>query len=86
MHKAERTCTSVYAAQRVAMKLRPGVQGDMSKLGDLDRLFAQIGRDKGRLDILFANAGTAKYAPLGSITEELYNSIFASRACCSART
>ena len=76
MHKAERTCTSVYAAQRVAMKLRPGVQGDMSKLGDLDRLFAQIGRDKGRLDILFANAGAAKYAPLGSITEELYDSIF----------
>jgi NAD(P)-dependent dehydrogenase (short-subunit alcohol dehydrogenase family) len=48
----------------------------MSKLGDLDRLFAQIGRDKGRLDILFANAGAAKYAPLGSITEELYDSIF----------
>src|SRR5205823_7070451 len=53
-----------------------GVQGDVSSLGDLDRLFAQIKREKGRLDIVFANAGVAKYAPLGSITEELYDSIF----------
>jgi NAD(P)-dependent dehydrogenase (short-subunit alcohol dehydrogenase family) len=47
-----------------------GVQGDVSDLGDLDRLFAQIRREKGRLDIVFANAGVAKYAPLGEITEE----------------
>ena len=53
-----------------------GVQGDVSNLGDLDRLFAQIKRDKGRLDIVFANAGFARYAALGSITEELYDSIF----------
>jgi NAD(P)-dependent dehydrogenase (short-subunit alcohol dehydrogenase family) len=53
-----------------------GVQGDVSNLGDLDRLFAQIKREKDRLDIVFANAGTAKYAPLGKITEELYDSIF----------
>src|SRR5437773_5554960 len=53
-----------------------GVQGDVSNLVDLDRLFAQIKREKGRLDIVFANAGVAKYAPLGSITEELYDSIF----------
>src|SRR5437763_6924084 len=53
-----------------------GVQGDVSNLGDLDRLFAQIKREKGRLDIVFANADVAKYAPLGSITEELYDSIF----------
>jgi NAD(P)-dependent dehydrogenase (short-subunit alcohol dehydrogenase family) len=52
------------------------VQGDVSNLGDLDRLFAQIEHDKGRVDIVFANAGAAKYAPLGSITEELYDSIF----------
>lgn len=38
-----------------------GIPGDVSKLGDLDRLFAQIGREKGRLDIVFANAGVAKY-------------------------
>src|SRR5881227_1274166 len=53
-----------------------GVQGDVSNLGDHDRLFAQIKREKGRLDIVFANAGVAKYAPLGSITEDLYDSIF----------
>ena len=53
-----------------------GVQGDVSDLGDLDRLFAQIRQEKGRLDIVFANAGVAKYARLGEITEEFYDSIF----------
>ena len=53
-----------------------GVQGDVANLGDLDRLFAQIKREKGKLDIVFANAGVARYAPLGSITEEFYDSIF----------
>jgi NAD(P)-dependent dehydrogenase (short-subunit alcohol dehydrogenase family) len=53
-----------------------GVQGDVSNLGDLDRLFAQIKREKGRLDIVFANAGVATYAPFGKITEEHYDSIF----------
>ena len=52
------------------------VQGDVSNLGDLDRLFAQIKSEKGRLDIVFANAGVAKYAPLGTITEDHYDSIF----------
>ena len=53
-----------------------GVQRDMSKLADLDHLFAQIKQEKGRLDIVFANAGIAKYAPFGAITEELYSAIF----------
>jgi NAD(P)-dependent dehydrogenase (short-subunit alcohol dehydrogenase family) len=53
-----------------------GVQGDVSKLADLDRLFGQIKREKGKLDIVFANAGVAKYARLGSITEEFFDSIF----------
>src|SRR2546421_8222272 len=53
-----------------------GVQGDVSNLGDLDRLFAQIEQEKGRLDIVFANAGVAAYAPFGKITEEHYDSIF----------
>ena len=52
------------------------VAGDVSKPADLDRLFAQIQREKGRLDIVFANAGVAKFAPLGTITEEFYDSIF----------
>jgi NAD(P)-dependent dehydrogenase (short-subunit alcohol dehydrogenase family) len=53
-----------------------GVQGDVSNLGDLDRLFAQIKQEKGRLDIVFANAGAAKYGRFGAITEELYDLIF----------
>ena len=52
------------------------VQGDVSSLGDLDRLMAQIKGEKGRLDIVFANAGVAKYATLGEISEEFYDSIF----------
>src|SRR5438105_8738738 len=47
-----------------------GVHGDVSNLGDLDRLFAQIKREKGKLDVVFANAGIAQYAPFGAITEE----------------
>jgi NAD(P)-dependent dehydrogenase (short-subunit alcohol dehydrogenase family) len=53
-----------------------GVQGDVSNLGDLDRLFAQIKQEKGKLDIVFANAGAAKLVPFGELTEEHYNSIF----------
>jgi NAD(P)-dependent dehydrogenase (short-subunit alcohol dehydrogenase family) len=53
-----------------------GIAGDVSNLADLDRLFARIKEQKGRLDILFANAGIAKYATLGQITEELYDAIF----------
>ena len=52
------------------------MQGDVSNLGDLDRLFAQIKREKGKLDIVFANAGVAEVSPLGKITEEHYDSIF----------
>src|SRR5690348_5231470 len=53
-----------------------GIQGDVSNLGELDRLFAQIKREKGKLDIVFANAGVAKFAALGAITEELYDWTF----------
>jgi NAD(P)-dependent dehydrogenase (short-subunit alcohol dehydrogenase family) len=52
------------------------VKGDVAKLDDLDRLFAQIKRDKGKLDIVFANAGFATYAPLGAITEEQFDTHF----------
>jgi NAD(P)-dependent dehydrogenase (short-subunit alcohol dehydrogenase family) len=37
-----------------------GIQGDVSNLGDLERLFAQIKREKGKLDIVFANAGVCE--------------------------
>jgi NAD(P)-dependent dehydrogenase (short-subunit alcohol dehydrogenase family) len=49
------------------------IQGDVANLDDLDRLFAQIKKQKGKLDILFANARIAKYAPLGTITEEFFD-------------
>ncbi len=53
-----------------------GVQGDVSKLDDLDRLFTEIKKTKGKLDIVVANAGIATYAALGSIDEAHYESIF----------
>jgi NAD(P)-dependent dehydrogenase (short-subunit alcohol dehydrogenase family) len=53
-----------------------GVQGDVSNPADIDRLFDQIKREKGKLDIVFANAGVARYATLGAITEEFFDSIF----------
>jgi NAD(P)-dependent dehydrogenase (short-subunit alcohol dehydrogenase family) len=53
-----------------------GVQGDVAKLADLDRLYDVVGRVKGRIDIVFANAGVAEFAPLGSITEEHFDKLF----------
>jgi len=53
-----------------------GVQADVSNLGDLDRLFAHIQREKGKLDIVFANAGITPLAPLGEITEEHFDALF----------
>lgn len=53
-----------------------GVQGDVSNLADLDKLYATIKEQKGRVDVLFANAGGGEFAPLGSITEEHYDKIF----------
>ncbi|CAM5506686.1 oxidoreductase [Streptomyces xanthochromogenes] len=49
-----------------------GIQGDVSQLGDLDRLFAEIAERGGRLDIVVANAGVGDFGPLGAITEEEY--------------
>src|SRR6202051_4198596 len=47
-----------------------GVQGAIAKLADLDRLYETVSRVKGRLDIVFANAGVAEVVPFGTITEE----------------
>src|SRR6202158_1262177 len=52
------------------------VQGDVAKLADLDRLYATVRAQKGRIDILFANAGTAELAPLEKITEKHFDKIF----------
>lgn len=53
-----------------------GVQGDVSNLDDLDRLYATVKQQKGRIDILFANAGGGEFAPLGAITEEHFDKTF----------
>ena len=52
------------------------VQGDVAKLGDLDRLYAAVKREKGYVDIVFANAGGGEFVPLGSITEEHFDKTF----------
>jgi NAD(P)-dependent dehydrogenase (short-subunit alcohol dehydrogenase family) len=54
-----------------------GVQGDATNLADLDRLYAQVAKEKGRVDIVFANAGMAnQFAPLGQITEAQFDATF----------
>ena len=53
-----------------------GVQGDVANLKDLDSLYAEVRRRQGRIDILFANAGSAELGPLGAITEEHFDRIF----------
>ena len=64
------------AAVKAVGKNIKALKGDVSNLDDLDRILAVIKQDKGRLDIVFANAGIAKFAALGEITEELYDAIF----------
>ena len=64
------------AAKEQIGKKVTAIQGDVSNLDDLDRLFAQIKKETGKIDIVFANAGVARYAPLGTITEEFFDSIF----------
>jgi NAD(P)-dependent dehydrogenase (short-subunit alcohol dehydrogenase family) len=54
-----------------------GVPGDVSNLADLDRLFATVKRQHSHLDVLFANAGFLALAPLGSISEEHFDKLFA---------
>jgi NAD(P)-dependent dehydrogenase (short-subunit alcohol dehydrogenase family) len=53
-----------------------GVQGDVSNLADLDRLYDTIKQQAGRLDILFANAGLGEFVPLGQITEAHFDKTF----------
>jgi NAD(P)-dependent dehydrogenase (short-subunit alcohol dehydrogenase family) len=52
------------------------LRGDVSNLADLDRIFLTIQRQKGRLDILFANAGGGAFVPLGQITEAHFDKYF----------
>ncbi|MGO9644544.1 MAG: glucose 1-dehydrogenase [Candidatus Bathyarchaeia archaeon] len=52
------------------------VQGDVSNLADLDRLYAKVKEQKGRIDIVFANAGMVELAPLGAISEAHFDKTF----------
>jgi len=53
-----------------------GIRADASKLAELDAVYAQIAKQAGRLDILFANAGGGDMQPLGAISEEHFDRIF----------
>jgi NAD(P)-dependent dehydrogenase (short-subunit alcohol dehydrogenase family) len=52
------------------------IQGSVTNLSDLDRLYETVRAERGGLDIVFANAGTGSFAPLGEITPEHYDEIF----------
>ena len=53
-----------------------GIRGDVANLADLDRLFATVKESKGRIDVLFANAGVAENTPFGTITEQQFDRMF----------
>src|ERR1700726_3571793 len=53
-----------------------GVRGDASNLDDLDRLFDSVKREKGKIDVLYASAGTGEAVPLGEITEQHFDATF----------
>src|SRR5277367_1504109 len=49
------------------------VQSDVSKLSDVDKLYAEVSRKLGKIDVLFVNAGVAKFAPLAETSESMYD-------------
>jgi len=53
-----------------------GVQGDVAKLADLDRLYQTVRKVKGRIDIIFANAGVGEFVPLPNVSEEHFDKLF----------
>jgi NAD(P)-dependent dehydrogenase (short-subunit alcohol dehydrogenase family) len=53
-----------------------GVQGDVAKLPDLDRLYEAVGNVSGRIDIIFANAGVGEFVPFGKVSEEHFDKLF----------
>ncbi|MGB8934281.1 MAG: glucose 1-dehydrogenase [Candidatus Nitrosopolaris sp.] len=68
--------SEIDAAVRRIGKNVIGVQGDVSNLADLDRLYDMVKQQKGRIDVLYANAGILEFAPLGSITESDFDKSF----------
>src|SRR6201988_4595035 len=53
-----------------------GVQGDVAQLAELDRLYETVSKVKGRIDIVFANAGVGEFVPFGAVTEEHFDKLF----------
>src|SRR6202166_18827 len=53
-----------------------GVRGDVAKLADLDRLYETVRKVKGRIDIIFANAGVGEFVPFGTVSEEHFDKLF----------
>jgi NAD(P)-dependent dehydrogenase (short-subunit alcohol dehydrogenase family) len=68
--------SEVDAAVRQIGKNITGVQGDVSNFADLDRLYATVKQQKGRINVLFANAGLGEFVPLGAITEAHFDKTF----------
>lgn len=64
------------AVKEIGEEHATGVRGDVSKLEDLDRLYETVKAKKGRVDVVFANAGGGEFLPLGQITEEHYEKTF----------
>jgi NAD(P)-dependent dehydrogenase (short-subunit alcohol dehydrogenase family) len=52
------------------------IEGDVTKMADIDLICSQIERERGRIDVVFANAGISPLAPIGAITEEHFDSLF----------
>ena len=73
---AGRRQTELNAAAKALGSNATAIRSDVANLADLDRLFAIIQQQKGRLDVLFANAGGGSLAPLGQITEEHFDKTF----------
>ena len=64
------------ALKKISSNNVTAVQGDISNMDDLDKLFNIIQKEKGRLDIIFANAGTCAFASFGTVTEKHFDDTF----------
>jgi len=63
------------AVKQIGTKVT-GVQGDIAKLTDLDRLYQKVKETEGGIDVIFANAGVGEVAPLGAISTEHFDQVF----------
>src|SRR2546422_5312412 len=72
-----RRASELEKAKKVIGRNVTSVQGDVSNLADLDRLYAKVASEKGKIDILFAGAGIVDSQPLAETTEESFDKLFA---------